>query len=638
MAEEERHGDAWHAVRRKPVGREPEVRFEANAAPLELLRRGAALRVHGAARDLEAEVAEAEAQQRGVVESFPAIGDAGRTRSRAHGAPVYGHRGDRSLPVDRRVDFRRAASATGRALPGVRVPGRDGRSTCYGRDAMLTITGTSRIVLLAAAGAAFLVAPARAQINDLIRGAPSEANHFIETPRGWRHPQTPWGEPDIQATLNMMQAAGVPLERCANSYRAALPPVCGAVAGAGGGARPRACDMNKKWLTEEEYARAWSSRAVARREPPVGRRRSRARDEDRHADPNIPQRQTNLIVDPANGLLPPLTPEGKRRALAMRSDWALPGETIAFDGPQDFDSWDRCITRGMPSSMMPYRYNGGFTIRQAPGYVIFRSRDDPRSARDSRRTAAHRWRRRSSNGLGESRGRWEGNTLVVETTNYQEGPPLINLAVVGSPPGNRFPHSDQMKTTERIVRLERRHVALRDHDRGSGRSHGAVHGPLSDAQRPDLLCARVRVPRGQHDRPQLHEHEPSRARESDAGAAAAARASRAGVADALAGRWVGRPRIVTIDVDIELEFIEERGRHGQRQADRHEAWPHRPTAAQLRDRGSDRVLHAAERRSVAVLRRDGRRHDHRRRRSAQGGVPVTFRRRPCAGSPLSTDG
>ena len=59
------------------------------------------------------------------------------------------------------------------------------RVTCYGRDAMLTITGTSRTVLLAAAGAAFLVATAHAQIDDSIRGAPSEANHFIETPDGW---------------------------------------------------------------------------------------------------------------------------------------------------------------------------------------------------------------------------------------------------------------------------------------------------------------------------------------------------------------------------------------------------------------------------------------------------------------------
>src|SRR4029079_3473069 len=71
-----------------------------------------------------------------------------------------------------------------------------------------------------------------------ILGPPSEANHFIETPKGWAHPKTTWGEHDIQATLNMMQAAGVPLERCASSYRPGAPP----------------CDMSKRWLTEQEYA------------------------------------------------------------------------------------------------------------------------------------------------------------------------------------------------------------------------------------------------------------------------------------------------------------------------------------------------------------------------------------------------
>src|SRR5262249_5064979 len=88
-------------------------------------------------------------------------------------------------------------------------------------------------------------------------------------------------------------------------------------------------------------------------------------------DPATPQRQTTLIVDPPNGLLPALTPEGKRRALEMRSGWSLPGESPAFDWTTDFDSWDRCITRPMPSSMMPYRYSGGSRIWRARGVVVF---------------------------------------------------------------------------------------------------------------------------------------------------------------------------------------------------------------------------------------------------------------------------
>ena len=54
----------------------------------------------------------------------------------------------------------------------------------------------------------------------------------------------------------------------------------------------------------------------------------------------------------------------------MRSSWALPGEKLTFDWVTDFDSWDRCITRGMPSSMFPYRYNNGLRIMQAPGMVV----------------------------------------------------------------------------------------------------------------------------------------------------------------------------------------------------------------------------------------------------------------------------
>src|SRR4030095_12645694 len=97
----------------------------------------------------------------------------------------------------------------------------------------MRIMQTLRIALLRAAAVAILVVTAQGQS---ILGPPSEANHFIGTPKGWAHAKTPWGEPDIQATLNMMQAAGVPLERCAPGGRPGGPP----------------CDPNKAWWTEEE--------------------------------------------------------------------------------------------------------------------------------------------------------------------------------------------------------------------------------------------------------------------------------------------------------------------------------------------------------------------------------------------------
>ncbi|MBN1238611.1 MAG: hypothetical protein JXB36_08910, partial [Gammaproteobacteria bacterium] len=315
---------------------------------------------------------------------------------------------------------------------------------------MHPVPTTVRSALIAAGGAAMpaiwaisatWAAPAQAEIDDSIRGAPSEANHFIGTPEGWEHPMTPWGEPDLRAILDMMQASRVPLERCADSYRPGAPP----------------CDMDQKWVPEEEHA--------ARMEEynsQVDRMAQLLAEGDLTAafraggSNRIPQRQTNLLVDPPDGLLPELTPEAKLRAYEMGSDWALPGEDITFETVENFDSWDRCVTRGMPSMMMPYRYNGGFRIWQTPGYVVFQTemiheaRIIPTDGRPQLDSEVRQW-------LGESRAHWEGTTLVVETTNYRDGMainnPMINLAVQGSPPGNRFPASDQMKTTERIVRL-----------------------------------------------------------------------------------------------------------------------------------------------------------------------------------------
>jgi len=271
----------------------------------------------------------------------------------------------------------------------------------------------------------------------------------------------------------------------------------------------------------------------------------------------IPQRQTNLIVDPPDGFLPPLTPQAKRLAYEMRSDWALPGEDIVFESVKDFDSWDRCITRGLPSMMMPYRYNGGFRIRQAPGYVVFdiemihEARVIPIDGRAPLDPEIRQW-------LGESRGHWEGTTLVVETTNFRNGMeinnPLINLAVQGSPPGNRFPQSDKLKTIERITRLndDTWLYEITTIDPEVLTAPFTVRYPMQNdptywwseyACHEDNTIVRNYVETDRHRRANPEPEPPQ-----------PPVAVPAAVADALAGRWVGRPRIATIDLDIELQF------------------------------------------------------------------------------------
>jgi hypothetical protein len=401
---------------------------------------------------------------------------------------------------------------------------------------MHSITPAMRRALSGFAATAIFIASLQAQS---ILGPPSEANHFIETPKGWVHPKTSWGEPDIQATLNMMQAANVPLERCANSYRFGGPP----------------CDMNKKWWTEAEFNERI---ATARGRVDQGRDLI-AKGEFGRAlltgvtDPATPQRQTNLIVDPPNGLLPDLTPEAKRRALDMGSSWSLPGEDPVYDNALDFDFWDNCRSRGMPSSMMPYRYNGGFKIWQAPGVVVF----DLEMIHDARviftdgrppLASAHKQY------MGESRGHWEGNTLVIETTNYKEGPPMINLAVVGSPAGNRFPVSDKLKTTERITRLndEMWLYEIKTEDPVILTRSFTVRYPMRNDPTYEWWeygCHEGNTIVQNYSETNRYERE-----HPDQEPPAKSAQVSADVATALAGRWTGRPRLATLDYDIFIEF------------------------------------------------------------------------------------
>jgi hypothetical protein len=133
----------------------------------------------------------------------------------------------------------------------------------------------------------------------------------------------------------------------------------------------------------------------------------------------------------------------------MRSSWV---RNQPFDAPTDFDTWDRCITRGLPASMLPMHYNNGIRVWQAPGIVaielemVHETRIIPTDGKSPPVP------RQLSNWLGESRGHWEnGNTLVVETTNFRPGPSATNFGTVNSPPDNKTPVSESARYTERFT-------------------------------------------------------------------------------------------------------------------------------------------------------------------------------------------
>jgi hypothetical protein len=125
----------------------------------------------------------------------------------------------------------------------------------------------------------------------------------------------------------------------------------------------------------------------------------------------IGDRRTSLIVDPPDGKVPALTPEAQKRLADARQTATL----HAFDGPENRPLTERCITRGLP--MLPGPYNNNFQIMQSAGFVtiLIEAEHDVRTipvdGRPHLPQNVRMW-------LGDSRGHWEGNTLVVDTTNF----------------------------------------------------------------------------------------------------------------------------------------------------------------------------------------------------------------------------
>ena len=129
----------------------------------------------------------------------------------------------------------------------------------------------------------------------------------------------------------------------------------------------------------------------------------------------VSTRRTSIVIDPPDGKIPPLTPEGQKRMAALNEA----NERLA-EGPEDRPLSERCIVRpntGPP--MTPTGYNNNFQLIQASGYVVIfneqihDARIVPMDGRPHLAKTVRQW-------MGDSRGHWEGDTLVVDTTNFTD--------------------------------------------------------------------------------------------------------------------------------------------------------------------------------------------------------------------------
>ena len=234
----------------------------------------------------------------------------------------------------------------------------------------------------------------------------------------WTAPRTPDGQPDLQGIWT--NATITAFERPANL-------------------------RDKVFLTAAE-AEALERQASARRDedgPPrpgdVGSYNQFWFDS---GDRVVTTRRTSLVIDPPDGRVP-LSP-----AAEAARDYNSAHERESFEF---MSVWDRCITRGVPAGMFPAGYNNAYQIVQTPGYVVIHyemiheARIIPIDGRPHAPDRVRLWN-------GDPRGRWEGNTLIVDTTNYNNKGWIATQAAAGRIKG--VPQTETLHIVERFTPLD----------------------------------------------------------------------------------------------------------------------------------------------------------------------------------------
>ncbi len=231
------------------------------------------------------------------------------------------------------------------------------------------------------------------------------AKDYPAPPAGWKVPRTAWGDPDLRGMWPVDYLASTPRERAAD------------------------VGTRTEW-NEEEYKQR-NSQAEERIGLEAAQDKIGILGMGHWREDGRPLWQTSMITQPANGRYPALTAQGQQARAAVKDSW----NTEVFDKITDFGNWDRCLTRGMPGSMLTGAYNMGIRVMQSPGLVVIpiemvhETRMVYLDGRAAPPADVNYY-------LGFSRGRWDGDTLVIETTNFTPG--MSN---------GPTPNSSQMKVT-----------------------------------------------------------------------------------------------------------------------------------------------------------------------------------------------
>jgi hypothetical protein len=239
----------------------------------------------------------------------------------------------------------------------------------------------------------------RALIQQVADGLKAKDARPAVAPRNWKPGRTAWGDPDLSGVYSNSEESGIPFEK---------PAAFG--------------DRRLEDITPAELAKLNQSH----QEQTIDRAASATEDPNGHPqlfwweNLNPENSRAWLVSDPPDGHIPAMTADGRRRAAEVAARRRGNGfDTGPFDGPEDLSLYDRCITRGLPGSMMPSIYGSSYQIIQGPGYVgiiyemVHETRIIPLDVHPH-------VDRHIQTYMGDPRGHWEGNTLVVETTNFKD--------------------------------------------------------------------------------------------------------------------------------------------------------------------------------------------------------------------------